>query len=93
MLIVEQSGNGNVVMAEGKETWWKETSSARAEGHGRERDDRRECHSGKRDAKAIAEEGNVWWKGMSRQKGSGRKGQNVMARTWSRQKGRECHDR
>ena len=57
-------------MAEGKETWWKETS-ARAEGDGRERDDRRECHSGKRDAKAIAEEGNVWWKGMSRQKGGG----------------------
>ncbi len=59
-------------MAEGKETWWKETS-ARAEGHhGRERDDRRECHSGKRDAKAIAEEGNVRWKGgMSWQKGGG----------------------
>ncbi len=70
MLLVEKSGNRNVVMAEGKETWWKETS-ARAEGHGRERDDRRECHSGKRDAKAIAEEGNVWWKGMSRQKGGG----------------------
>ncbi len=51
---------GNVVVAEEKETWWKGTSAS-AEGNGRERDDRRECHSvtAEGNAKAAIAEGNV----------------------------------